>query len=254
MSSKEIWENLTKHEVDNRDVDAITHTRNRKNEKGEWYEEQYQLHYYNWSKCWRELMNRYPDASYTFCTFEREGKLYDCMYYADSSASVHCQVTINGVTREMWLAVMDYNNKAVKNPSAVDVSNAKMRCLVKTIAMFGLGLDIYEGRYDPEKQSDGYIRSKKFAGFEDENGNPIFDVIDHKGRKVSSFDNVESWIQFMSRDMNKELTRMADNQIVAEQISDYILRLTDNLTGIPVPDEYKKKLLGDLEQLFGKAA
>ena len=38
-----------------------------------------------------------------------------------------------------------YRNKAVVNPTSRDVSDARMRCLVKCIAMFGLGHYIYAG-------------------------------------------------------------------------------------------------------------
>ncbi len=247
MSAKEVWENLTTYQVDNRDVDAITHSRSRKDANGEWYDEEYQLHYYNWSKCWRELMNRYPDASYSFCTFERDGKLYDCMYYADSSASVHCQVTINNVMREMWLAVMDFKNKAVKNPSAVDIANTKMRCLVKCIAMFGLGLDIYEGKYDPDKP----VRenSKDFAGKVDENGKPVFDVFNSKGEVIASFNDVNSWVKYVEKNKDDFITHK-DNISVAAQMTDYIWRSTDHLTGVPVSDETKRKGVAAIEAVF----
>ncbi len=254
MSAKEIWENLTTHQVDNRDVDAITHSRNKKDADGEWYEEEYQLHYYNWSKCWRELMNRYPDANYSFCTFEREGKLYDCMYYADSSASVHCQVTINNVTREMWLAVMDFKNKAVKNPSAVDIANTKMRCLVKCIAMFGLGLDIYEGNYDPDKP----VRenAKDFAGKVDENGKAVFDVFSRDGTMMASFNDVNSWIKFVQENHKNYspnhggYVRKKENATVMAEMLDYISRLTDDRTGIAVSDEVKRKSIAAVESVF----
>jgi hypothetical protein len=45
----------------------------------------------------------------------------------------------------MWLPVMDYKNNAVENPNARQVSDTKMRCLVKCLAMFGLGHYIYGG-------------------------------------------------------------------------------------------------------------
>ena len=50
----------------------------------------------------------------------------------------------------MFLAVMDFKNKAVPNPNAMDINNSRMRCLVKNIAMFGLGLYIYAGEDLPE--------------------------------------------------------------------------------------------------------
>ncbi|MEK9768072.1 MAG: DUF1071 domain-containing protein [Betaproteobacteria bacterium] len=137
-----IWQNLTTHKISDRDIEE------REGKGGK------VLHYYKWASCWRELINRFPDADYAFELFERDGKAYDVMYYADGSASVHCTVTIQGVSRSMWLPVMNYKNEAITNPNARDVSDAKMRCLVKTIAMFGLGLDLYEGKYNPDSEEN----------------------------------------------------------------------------------------------------
>ncbi|MEK9767814.1 MAG: DUF1071 domain-containing protein [Betaproteobacteria bacterium] len=148
--AKLIWSDLTDLEISDRDIYAKELTRRYKDEKNNWQEEKYNLHYYSWAACWRELMNRFPDAEYSFERFEREGKLYDVMYYPNQTASVHCTVRIDEIERDMWLPVMNYKNEAIVNPDARQISDAKMRCLVKTIAMFGLGLDLYEGKYDPD--------------------------------------------------------------------------------------------------------
>ena len=128
----------------------------------------YTLHYYQWASCWTELMNHFPDAEYKFTQFERDGKLYDCLYDAHQTATVHCTLTIDGLKRTMWLPVMDYKNDAIKNPDAREISDAKMRCLVKPIAMFGLGASLYDGTYQPsttdsktssDKEKDELIRT-----------------------------------------------------------------------------------------------
>ena len=53
--------------------------------------------------------------------------------------------------RHMWLPVMDHRNNAVQHPTTRQVSDTRMRCLVKAIAMFGLGFYIYAGEDLPEK-------------------------------------------------------------------------------------------------------
>ena len=63
-------------------------------------------------------------------------------------------MTVAGVTMDMWLPVMDKKNNSISNPSSREISDAKMRCLVKCIAMHGLGLDINEGNYRPIKLGD----------------------------------------------------------------------------------------------------
>ena len=63
----------------------------------------------------------------------------------------------------MWLPVMDNRNKAVVNPTSRDVSDARMRCLVKCIAMFGLGHYIYAGEDLPLAVLDTPISEEQSA-------------------------------------------------------------------------------------------
>ena len=58
---------------------------------------------------------------------------------------VVCTVTAFGKPITMHLPVMDHRNAAIKNPDAVAVNKAMMRCLVKAIACHGLGLSVYAG-------------------------------------------------------------------------------------------------------------
>jgi hypothetical protein len=79
------------------------------------------------------------------------------------------EVTIEGETLTMWLPVMDSKNRAMKSESYTystkygektvdaatmfDVNKTLMRCLVKNLAMFGLGIYIYAGEDLPESES-----------------------------------------------------------------------------------------------------
>ena len=45
----------------------------------------------------------------------------------------------------MWLPVMDYKNNAIVSPDTRAVSDTRMRCLTKCLAMYGLGHYIYAG-------------------------------------------------------------------------------------------------------------
>jgi NH3-dependent NAD+ synthetase len=81
----------------------------------------------------------------------------------------HTTVTIEGETLEMWLPVMDGANKSMKKQSytystkygdktvdaatTFDINKTIMRCLVKNLAMFGLGIYIYAGEDLPENDN-----------------------------------------------------------------------------------------------------
>ena len=123
MEFKEVWSTLSAIDVNNH-VD----------QKGK-------FSYLSWTWGWATLMDNYPESNYTF----REP-----VFFSDGSCEVWCDVTIEGHTRSMWLPVMDYKNKSMINPSSRDISDTRMRCLIKTLAMFGLGHYIYAGESVPE--------------------------------------------------------------------------------------------------------
>ena len=118
MTYKNIWETLSS-------VDCNKHT----DKKGG-------LTYLSWAWAWGILMDHFPDATFEFGENEN---------HADGSMTVHCTVTIGECKRSMWLPVMDYKNAAIKSANSRDISDNKMRCLTKALALFGLGHYIYAG-------------------------------------------------------------------------------------------------------------
>lgn len=68
----------------------------------------------------------------------------------NETVMVFCTVTAFGKPMTMQLPVIDFRNKPISNPSAMDVNTAMMRCLVKAIALHGLGLYIYAGEDVPQ--------------------------------------------------------------------------------------------------------
>jgi hypothetical protein len=121
------------------------------------------LTYLSWAWAWSEFMRFHPEAAY-------EVVMFDGMPYVASPLGfmVFTKVTAGGMTHEMWLPVMDGANKAMKQESysyktkygekwveaasMFDVNKTIMRCLVKNLAMFGLGLYIYAGEDLPENE------------------------------------------------------------------------------------------------------
>lgn len=109
--------------------------------------------YLSWSWAWATLMDHYPDAEFYFENQTGEHGLLNndgVIRYPDGTAEVRCVLTVDATTHTMWLPVMDYKNQAIKNPNARDINDAKMRCLVKAMSLFGLGLYIYAGEDLPD--------------------------------------------------------------------------------------------------------
>lgn len=104
------------------------------------------LTYLPWAWAWGMLMEHYPDSNFHF---ERHESGSEVWFFPDGSCEVRCVLNVSGVTRRCWLPVMDNRNNAVKEPDARDINDTKMRCLVKTIALFGLGHYIFAGESAP---------------------------------------------------------------------------------------------------------
>lgn len=134
--AKEVWDTLSK-------VDCSAHTETKPGKKP--------LTYLSWSWAWDVLMKHYPQAEYEW----GETKYFES--HGGPTAEVSCRVTItdgeNSLTRSMTLPVMDKYSKTSESqvsPTSRQISDAKMRCLVKCIAMFGLGHYLYAGEDLPE--------------------------------------------------------------------------------------------------------
>ena len=134
-SKKEIWETLSK-------INVNEHTESKMN-----------LTYLSWAWAWSCLKDNYPQASYKFTTWTADVGRFETDYlaYNDDTGSVECTITIGDQHESMWLPIMDNRNNAIQNPNARQVSDAKMRCLVKCISMLGLGLYIYAGEDVPQE-------------------------------------------------------------------------------------------------------
>ena len=126
----------------------------------EYTEEKVGLTYLSWSHAYRIMMENYPEMQIKWNgTTDENGVIRDVTYYEGGTAMVSCTVTIGDVSREMWLAVMDYNMKSIAHPSSRDISDAEMRCLVKCFSLFGLANYIYAGDGLPMEEANGVTKA-----------------------------------------------------------------------------------------------
>lgn len=134
------------------------------------------LNYLSWAMAIQEICKRHDkEFEYEICKFGDNKLPY--VYDEGVGFMVFTKITLGGMTRECWLPVMDNSNQAMlKEPysykvkkyewnaetrrkefmgnyeekfvdraTMFDVNKTIMRCLVKNLAMFGLGLYIYAG-------------------------------------------------------------------------------------------------------------
>ncbi len=123
MSKTNVWETLSS-------IDVSKHIM----QKGG-------LNYLSWAWAWGVLMEEFPDSDYRF---------EEPVFFENGTCEVWVEVSICGKSRKMFLPVMDFRNKSIQHPTSRDISDTRMRCLVKCLAMFGLGHYIFAGEDLPQ--------------------------------------------------------------------------------------------------------
>lgn len=145
-------------------IDVSDYTETKKNGNTE-------LTYLSWAWAWATFKKECPLADYEIVHWDGKPYLYD----ENLGYMVETRVTDGYEWKSMWLPVMNGANKAMKakpytytvknyrtgNPeeksveaaTMFDINTAIMRCLVKNIGMFGLGLYIYAGEDLPEGET-----------------------------------------------------------------------------------------------------
>ena len=100
------------------------------------------LDYINWADAWSLLMSKYPESTYVFdepVFYGIEGK---------RTCEVTCTIYIGELERSWALPIMTASMpmKSIPEPTSRDISDAKARCFVKVMGMYGLGLHLWEKR------------------------------------------------------------------------------------------------------------
>jgi|TARA_B100000925_G_C21951017_1_gene448963 hypothetical protein len=96
------------------------------------------LTYLSWAWAWELLMQHYPESTW---------EVLPDVVLEDKTVEVRCRVTVKkkdkSHSRIMWLPVMGKRHEAVVSPTTRQISDARMRAMVKCLALFGLGLWLY---------------------------------------------------------------------------------------------------------------
>ena len=171
------------------------------------------LTYLSWAWAWSEVKKACPDATY---------EMGETTYDEALGFMCYSSVTIDGETLPMWLPVMDGANKAMKKvaysyatkygdkqvaqASSFDINKTMMRCLVKNLAMFGMGIYIYAGEDMPESNNNNVVEAQEKA--------KATSVQNKKAPKLNlkkgddNWDNVMSYVKENKSLGNEKLTAM----------------------------------------------
>ncbi len=97
------------------------------------------LSYLSWATAYKLAMDKDPTMTYQVLTADDGLPFF-------SHGDIHfvkTRICMFGEVKEMMLPVMDNKHNAVSKPNSRQINDNIMRCLVKNIAMFGLGLSLY---------------------------------------------------------------------------------------------------------------
>ena len=140
MKAKSVWATLSA-------IDCSAHI-----------EKKGQLSYLSWAWAWQTLNEHYPESAFEYFAPE---------VCHNDTVEVSVAVTVEGKTHKMWLPVMYNRNKSIVGPTSRDISDSRIRCLVKCIAMHGLGLFIYAGEAMPEAAKTEVLTPDQAADIKD---------------------------------------------------------------------------------------
>lgn len=106
-----------------------------------------QFSYLSWPFAVAQLRLADPTASWEVRRFE--GLPY---LSTELGFFVEVAVTVQGVTLSQIHPVLDHKNRPILAPTPFEINTSIQRCLVKAIALHGLGLNIYAGEDLPDLQ------------------------------------------------------------------------------------------------------
>lgn len=186
--------------------------------------------YLSWCWAWSTLMENYPASRYDFLPSE---------VHPDSTYTVWVDLTVsdgeNAIQRRMWLPVLDFKNQPIANPNAMQIQNTRMRCLVKSMAMAGLGSYLYAGEDLPQIEKNRPYTPDQLKAFNtlvasptDENNYALFCMSQDLGQEA--FGSMVATIQADEGKRNKtkkhdELWARIDG--ITQPLAEYITLISD---------------------------
>ena len=112
--------------------------------------------YLSWTFAVHELRKQHPDATWEVKRFDDKPFMQTELGYF-----VEVSVTVNGIELSQIHPVLDNRNKPIEKPTPFHINTSIQRCLVKAIALHGLGLYIYSGEDLPTEKEPPKLAAKE---------------------------------------------------------------------------------------------
>ena len=146
-----IWKTLSA-------IDVNKHTKEKGTGRKDRTGTEISLTFLPWAHAVAYVKEHYPNMRYEFDAFvDANGNrqfVNMVPHVKGWTGIVGCTVEIDDHTQHMVLPVMNNGMQATLNPTSKDVTDSLMRCLVKCLAMFGLGHYLYTGDALPNEYEE----------------------------------------------------------------------------------------------------
>ena len=159
-----------------------------------------QFSYLSWPYAVAQLRQADPAACW-------EVKRFDGLPYQKTELGyfVEVAVTVQGMTLSQIHPVLDSRNDPIELPTAFEINTSIQRCLVKAIALHGLGLYIYAGEDLPGGEKTEHVQPVK----------SVTPVSQHPATKPASPAQIR-YIERLLSETNSELTKVLEYFQVAK--------------------------------------
>ena len=102
----------------------------------------------------------WADAWHILSSLGYEPEVNHAYVYEDKVEGLQIETTLTltykgekySVTNQ--LPVIDYKNKPIANPNMMDINKTRQRNFVKCAALFGFGIEVYQGKYGKPQDND----------------------------------------------------------------------------------------------------
>lgn len=182
------------------------------------------LQYLPWCSAWAEVKKIDPNASFRIIPQVMDEGGNTRFWHDDGRTGwVEVGVTVNDQEIVEVLAIMDFKNKSMPADqiTSVDANKSMKRCLVKAIAMHGLGLYIYEGEETPEEMSK----------------------VEELLEEVRNIMNKKCALSDKAKEKVKDLCRNAEKKANPHMEDELILGNPANIDSSDILEDLKKQLL-----------
>ena len=150
------------------------------------------LSYLSWAWAWAEALKADPSATFEVQTFLRDQ--FTELPYMDVNGTGMVWVTAKLFDKPMtcMLPIMNHRNQPIQNPDAFQVNTSIMRCLVKCLALHGLGLYIYAGEDLPEEDTPAPKATASMGELTRKEDRPTYEKIIAKRPQPTEWDNSDA--------------------------------------------------------------